>query len=341
MAPPIARRYDALNNWFDSTGQPFTYTDATGIHIFPTWQFGSAVEIEKGVFLTAAHVLFGPRVGPGNVGFRQVPLTARIDGIPSDPGGPSAPEQRTLTGGLEVDLGSIKNFRSFTPQLGGQLAPVADIAAFSTTSSTTAPQDITGVAVFLQPTLAQLNQYASQVSLQGFPEVDNGPTIRVVGPVRSGPITALNTFLGQSAPRTVELNIVSLGKAAGRWFNYGPNSKVSSWSNLRLVTTSTRRRGPRRSYMTIFAASSMSRPFRLVRRQRSEGAQPDRRQRCRRHLLRLVSARLADRKWRKRHHHGHARQRRNRWGCRYRHGELSRPRGAQQPGGRRRAARRQ
>jgi Ca2+-binding RTX toxin-like protein len=218
MAPPIVRRYDALNTLVDKDGNPYSP--------LKNWEVGSAVEIESGVFLTAAHLFSGPRTPPGTNGlYRQIPDTARIDGTLSE--GANPPATRTLTGGLEVNLGSIKNFRNYQPELDPtKPVPVAaDLAAVSTTSSNTAPQNLTGVAVFLQPTLAQVQQYASQVFEQGFPDLKVTP--RAIGPVNSGTVTNVNANGNIPAPGVMLLSFGTKGGESGGpvWFNYGPTSE--------------------------------------------------------------------------------------------------------------------
>ena len=93
-----------------------------------SFSYGSAVQIESGLYLTAMHLFTGPfSAGPDS--YKQIPIDFRIGASALNDGDPP---RREISGGTQLNIGSISNLSNFSvPIVNGRFdeTPRADLAA--------------------------------------------------------------------------------------------------------------------------------------------------------------------------------------------------------------------
>jgi Ca2+-binding RTX toxin-like protein len=196
---------------------PGPFGDDSGVRsIVP--QFGSGVQIDESIFLTAGHVVITRYDYAGL--YDAAPVNLRFGGTLAQ-GNSLDP---TLTGGTILAPGSIVSASGYTASPEPGLVNQHDLVSIKSEGNSGTPTDYSGIAIVYGFSTAINQKYFSSVFLQGYP---NTGTIdiddRVLGPVRTGTITGFDTDGAAAIPGWMKVSPLpaARGESGGpAWINY-------------------------------------------------------------------------------------------------------------------------
>jgi hypothetical protein len=172
---------DGLALPLDSTGKPVPVTDANGqivtdangniVNRQSVLQ-GSAVEVSPGLFLSAAHVFYGPVPGPGTSIFAYKTTDGQLAINATSVNNSTNPLERAVSGSSNYAVNIDDNVSNYHASYETLRPSGNDLIAFSGGTVGTP----TGVVMFLKPSEQVFSQFFASVNYGGYPAIPLGST---------------------------------------------------------------------------------------------------------------------------------------------------------------------
>ena len=210
-----------------------------------SFSYGSAVQIESGLYLTAMHNFNGVLEDAPNT-YMRIPVEFRVGGSAVNEANPAT---RAITGGKQVDISKIYNLDNYVPPIvNGNYVEKAtpELAAFRGEAAPGGSAGVMGFAVIYGLNSSIVSKYMPSVTFQGYPAALYSGGAPVLGGSHSAAvdITKIDKDpFGGSAPGLMAVTTTSVAGESGgpAWITYkgaeyvvgtvsgtaGPNTYIS------------------------------------------------------------------------------------------------------------------